>query len=151
MTELHKRRSVLLALLSESSSEIHGRTRLQKLVFLTTEDKLSDTAFSPYKFKKYHYGPFCKQIFDDIQALEDRGLVTISKTRTLGRTAKYGYQLTPAGDEIATLASDHDSLKNIFTAAQTIAETYNRMSIRDILQYVYTEYAKYIENSIYRL
>jgi len=86
--KIDNRKDVLLLLLlspgrSETKNEtISGRTRFMKLVYLFYKELISKLPSfedigtnSQHEFKPYHFGPFSKDIFDDIQFLENADLV----------------------------------------------------------------------------
>lgn len=78
---------LLLLLLSAGKSKlinepIAGRTRLMKLVYLFYKELGSNfpsfgaiTEDKQHKFKAHHFGPFSKDVFDDIQFLENANLI----------------------------------------------------------------------------
>jgi len=85
---IDNRKDIILLLLfspgksQEKNEPVSGRTRLMKLVFLFKKELMSHLpsfkdidAQRQHDFKAYHFGPFSKDVFDDIQFLENVGLV----------------------------------------------------------------------------
>ncbi len=85
---IDNRKDIILLLLfspgkaQENNEPVSGRTRLMKLVFLFNKElksKLSSlkdiSADREHIFKAFHFGPFSKEVFDDIQFLENVGLI----------------------------------------------------------------------------
>lgn len=86
---IDNRKDVLLLLLlspgqsQEKNEPISGRTRYMKLVYLFYKELVRDlSSFNAvneekrHSFKPYHFGPFSKDVFDDIQFLENADLIT---------------------------------------------------------------------------
>lgn len=87
MAERLARKDLLLLLLYSPGSSgdiaepIVGRTRLMKLLFLLQAEAPVDKligAKRAYRFQAYHYGPFTKDVYDDLEFLENVGLITVS-------------------------------------------------------------------------
>lgn len=78
---------LLLLLLSPGQSQLKnepilGRTRLMKLVYLFYKELASDlpsfetiSGDKQHEFRPYHFGPFSKDVFDDIQFLWNANLI----------------------------------------------------------------------------
>ena len=89
MSDKFNRKDLLLLLLfsqgqsEEEAEPIEGRTRLMKLLFLLQfqkefpVDKILES-HSKYEFQAYHYGPFTKDVFNDLEFLENVGLIDVN-------------------------------------------------------------------------
>ncbi len=84
MGKIDNRKDILLLLLyapgatGDDAEPIDGRTRLMKLLYilhrqLELEHRLGIE--KPYSFEAYHYGPFSKDLYDDLEFLANVGLV----------------------------------------------------------------------------
>jgi len=148
--ELSIRQVVPLALLYESDGyRIEGRTRFQKLVFLTKE-AVTREGIDLYDFIKYDYGPFSKELLDDLEWLEEKGLVEIKKRPTFGGNTRYDHELTGNGAAIFEgLKDSDDTVERVAEVAAEIENEYNGWSIRRLLDYIYSEFPEYQENSVY--
>ena len=110
---------------------IPSRTHLQKEMFLL----LKETVFQKedwYKFVPHYYGPFSRELDNDLNELVASGLVNEST----------GFALTPEGFK------DADALWNTLdqshkTALSSIKERYNRLTSEKLLDYVYGKYKRY--------
>jgi uncharacterized protein YwgA len=84
MPGIDNRKDILILLLAMPGrtgspyEPIAGRTRLMKLLFLLDKDQeirkhipIADY----YSFEPYHYGPFSKDVFDDLDFLRNVGIV----------------------------------------------------------------------------
>ncbi len=86
MADKFNRKDLLLLFLlspgptKEEAEPITGRTRLMKLLYLLQQEtptvKLLELK-NPYDFKPYHYGPFAKDVYDDLEFLENVGLIEV--------------------------------------------------------------------------
>jgi len=148
--ELSIRQVVPLALLYKSDGyRLEGRTRFQKLAFLVKEEITRD-GIDLYKFIKYDYGPFSKELLDDLEWLEEQGLVEIEKRPTFGGKTRYDHELTDKGVAIFEGLRDSDSdVEKVAEVAEEIVDDYSGLSIRKLLDYIYAEFPEYQENSVY--
>jgi uncharacterized protein len=75
---------LLLMRLIQLSGGVKGKTRLQKLVFETEARtrKLGNTNTFNYRFIRWHYGPYAKEIVEDIEFLLKQGLVDEQSNHT---------------------------------------------------------------------
>jgi len=65
----------------ENNEPISGRTRLMKLIYLLDKVKKIPKALGVryyYGFEAYDYGPFSKDVYDDIEFLSNVGLINIT-------------------------------------------------------------------------
>lgn len=147
---LNVRDFIPLSLLHASSDySIEGRTRFQKLVFIV-QQRLEDSSINRYDFIKYDYGPFAKEILDDLERLERAGLVEIDEQRTFGGNKRYDHSLTSEGIETVEQAIEQDEqISYIYDVSYSVVNDFNDMSIRQLLEDIYDKYPEYKENSVY--
>lgn len=133
--------------LSESGS-IEGITRFQKLVFLAQKEVLGT---EEYPFEPGSYGPFSKELYDDIDQLEQRGflrLTTRPSARPGGRDEQI-YTLADKGRRAIRNAMRNDpalaDLEN--DEMEQLVRKYNQANLWDLLDHVYAEYPKMAKNS----
>jgi uncharacterized protein YwgA len=149
-----------LALLYEAGGKIEGRTRFQKLAFLA-DQQLDDYHIDPYEFIAYDYGPFDRDLFENLEWLEKEGLVESSESRTFGGDKRYDYRLTRKGKRrfeqnvptsedqtLDDLSESQRKLKRIYDVAKEVVEEYNGIPISNLLRRVYDEYPEFAENSV---
>jgi uncharacterized protein YwgA len=142
-----------LSLLYEADrNRIHGRTRLQKLVFLA-QKRMEREGVQPYEYIAYDYGPFSKELLDALEKYERKALIKIEVTQTYDGTDKYIYSLTPKGVKKfkANLDEGPDSevLETIRQVSSEVIRHFNKMPISELIEYVYDNYPGYAKNSIY--
>jgi len=165
------KRVLPLALLYAAGGHIKGRTRFQKLAFLS-DQQLQDYDIDPYDFVPYDYGPFDDSLYDNLEFLEKEGLVESKEKPTYGGDTRYDYRLTEQGkgtfednmpadqeeewafeslstSEKTALPEGERKLYQIYEVAEQVVEKYNDYPISNLIDIVYDEYPEYAKNSIY--
>ncbi|MGQ4555947.1 hypothetical protein [Halobellus sp. GM3] len=151
--ELSLRQVLPLALLyAADERKIKGKTRFTKLAFLAEEELASrDVDIEQeitYEFYPYDYGPFSKQLLNDLEMFDQKGVINISEKETY-RSTRYDYELHPAAVEAFENVKDSNEVKPIFQVAKQVVEEFGSIGIRSLLDYVYEEHPKYQKNSVY--
>lgn len=142
--DLEKREVLLLSFLKNCDSKV-SKTKLQKLVFLA-QDEGNIGEF--YNFKKYDYGPYSKEIIKDIEKLEDKDIVSISKSKTFGGNIREKYSIKNRGDRILRNLEEDGKCETIINISDTTYEKYGKLSLREIINSIYDKHPEYAE-SIY--
>lgn len=149
---------------SEASKGINGITRLQKLLFLLEkESKLSKTE-GGYKFEAYKAGPYSPMLYDDLEFLENLGLLEseVAGTATEEEAADMDFTfeelidddesktpdvydekrftLTSSGKEKVEQLLQNQEYTPIVEGIRKIKSKYGNYSLNDLLYYVYTKY-----------
>lgn len=133
----------ILILLHASGGGIRGRLRLQKLMFLLKHGYKLEV---PYDFIPYAYGPYCADIFEDLADLRDGGFVEVrgqgAEPHELARDPKtMSFFLTDRGKERA-----RELYRELPSEAKgaliALNSRFNRMSLGDLIKYVYEHYPK---------
>src|SRR5438552_3448763 len=94
-----KNSELLLLLLARSpEGKIEGRTRLEKVVYLLKQ--LGRVNFT-YEFVPYHYGPYCRELVEDLDQLKEIGLVDERMNTDDYGVLRYDYRLTGEGEQLA--------------------------------------------------
>jgi type I restriction enzyme S subunit len=139
-------RLLLLALLVEKARRA-GRaaaevlvTALMKYAFLLQmEGSASRRRF--YHFVPYHYGPFAKELYTDLEALQKEGLVRVDHDTEEDKTRIKVIDPAKAEEALSALPDD---LKE---DAATIVETYGDLDHSALLEAVYEKYPAYARKS----
>jgi uncharacterized protein len=165
---------VLIALLyapgtsGKINEPIKGITRLQKLLFLLwKEGRFHETLKDLYNFKAYDFGPCMDDLYDDLEFVQEMGLVRVEEVpsgneyeggdedaflrdfgfKLIKRETRRDFQLTDAGCQAgkdlfdALSADDQDRLR-------TIKRKYNDMPFWSLLRYVYKKYPTFAKKSV---
>lgn len=141
-----------LSLLYEANNhQVQGRTRMQKLVFLT-QQRLTDEGLEPYRYIAYDYGPFSKDLLDALEEYDEKDLIERRTERTWDGSKKYIYQLTRKGkrnfEKNLRESEDAEEIEKIRATSGDVIGKFNKMSISKLLDYVYDAYPAYAEKSV---
>lgn len=135
-----------LAILRAAPDEtVEGITRFQKLVFLAQNEHEGAT---PYDFEPADYGPFSRELYDDLDLLDARGFVDCRVEETKLGNEKQVYELTDKGRRAVERAREEGEGFPIDDdgITETLSE-YGDMSLWELLEYVYDEYPSLARNS----
>ena len=141
-----RRKDVLLVLLSTRNGKAFSPVQIQKALFLLTEKVPEIFGTNPkYKFKPYDYGPFSKEIYDDLDGLSTEGLITISrqpgkhwKTFTIAENGR-----PQAETLMQSLSERHHNY------ISEVAKFVSKHSFTDLVSAIYREYPEMRANSIF--
>ncbi len=139
-------RLLVLALLVEKAKRARQGaaevlvTALMKYAFLLQMEG-SATRRRLYHFVPYHYGPFAKELYTDLEALQGEGLVRVENDDEEDKTRITLVDPSKAEEALAALPDD---LKE---DAATIVETYGNLDHNTLLMSVYEKYPAYARKS----
>lgn len=144
MEELTNREWTLLAIALAEGKPL-SPVQLQKSVFLFGKQMPEVVSEDFYDFAPYNYGPFCSDVYADVEVLAQEGLATI--ITPVNR--KYSeYCATPEGiskgRELVELLPGQ-----AVGRAQTIVDWVRKQSFKSLVSAVYEEYPDYKVNSIF--
>jgi uncharacterized protein YwgA len=150
---MHRKILPLALMYAEDGEIIEGRTRLQKMVFLL-EKELEELEKSPidssdYDFIPYDYGPFSKKLYDDLDYLSKKGLIDDIEEEMDDGQVKYNYKITSKGEEFVESQLNSSDSELIRKLAEQMKRNYNSRPISSLIDYVYSEYPEYAENSVW--
>lgn len=150
---MHRKLLPLALMYAGDGEPIEGRTRLQKLVFLM-QKRLEEAGEDPlqtddYEFIPYDYGPFSKELYDDIDKTIARGMVE-GREEDLGEDkVKYDYEIQEDGEQWVRDQLAKEEAQRVLRLAEEIKDEYGDVYLSDLIDEVYSRYPKYAENSIY--
>ena len=88
-------------LLTGTMGEVHGRTRLQKLVFLVQDyASTQNTRSSNFAFELYRYGPYSRELSTQLNDLVSKRYLRMDPEPTVSGHARYCYSLTNEGETL---------------------------------------------------
>jgi type I restriction enzyme S subunit len=146
--ELHEGlpRLLLLALIRERAARAEKAaqaavlvTALMKYAFLLQMEGNGRRRF--YHFVPYHYGPFAKELYADLERLQADGLVTVDNDTDEDKTR---ITLADAAHADAALADLPDVLKE---DVASILDAYGDLDHKALLKTVYDKYPAYAKKS----
>jgi len=144
------RMDMLLLLLFADGAEgminepIEGKTRLQKELFLSQKMLRDHKISRPYSFRPYHYGPYCKDIYSDIEWLKNEGIIKEeSKSDAVGGILRV-FSLTPRGiEEVQKMLRDQ-LVDRQYKIIREVKKKFNSMSVVGLVEFTHREYSEYI-------
>lgn len=144
LPELSERQKALLAVISYQGS-LYDKplsvTVAMKDMFLLQEEKRIELG---YGFVPYKYGPFSKEVYEDIERLEDELLIT----RTKSRRSVERQEITiddESGDDVKAIITTIPEETRVII--KSLVEEYGSMRFEQLLDYVYNKYPHYAVNS----
>lgn len=140
---------ILLLLNSMPNKVIEGRTRLEKLVFVTQKKLIEDMNWgvtnNVYNFRAFNYGPFTEEVLDDIASLEILKLVKVEKENLSNPT----YSITEKGEQVVkNIISGKKIPVNIVNEIKKIASGFGKLPLNKLIELVYKEYPDYTGKSL---
>lgn len=90
-------RKALILLVLQAAGKLTGRTKLQKILYLSNLCKWN--VIPDYKY--HNYGPFSEMVNMEIENMQNNGWVNESPFTTTNGNTSYSYRLSRAGNEIA--------------------------------------------------
>jgi len=161
------RKGMLLVLIGANETPVEGTTRLQKYCFLSEREEGVEIDDQGFDFIKYHFGPYSPRLYDDLETLENYGLIeTVSTSRRadavealeekeftaeflLGREDQAEaratlqervYRLTDKGKEFVRKLESQGKCTEEITKIRRVKSRFSNYSLRDLIRYVYQRY-----------
>jgi len=136
----------ILAVLAASPDSQYTPVQLQKIFFLLDRNLDKQVKYSPkFNFIPYHYGPFDKGVYEELDGLEISELVEVKYS---GFNNLKNYHLTKEGQILG-----HNELEKIDTKyvdyIKRISDFVRKLSFEQLIQAIYKEYPDMKANSIF--
>lgn len=149
MPPLRKQRQKWILSVLSTLGIVKGRTKFIKLLFLL-KFKFGLQGRIPFKFRPWIYGPYSKDIIDDLKDLQKDGWISekaesYRKSEFREETLRFSYALTPSGARLARelLAQmPYETVEKLRSL-----RPFNALSLNKLLEYVYYNYPNFITNS----
>lgn len=151
------------------TSGISGITRLQKLLYLLQEEGRVTPSGDGFEFEAYKAGPYSAKLYDDLEFLENLGLVQseitaeatapeaseidklnfdelmgtgdgLDDSATSDSYEERRYTLTDLGVERVQNMLRHPEMAPVVDGIRKIKSRFGNYSLNDLLYYVYTKY-----------
>ena len=141
----HRQELVLATLASRPGVEF-APVQVQKLFFLIDENIAEDIGGKQFAFEPYDYGPFDKNVYLELEQLEQAGLAQIAQHGPASGGRRY--ELTPEGQNTGAAC-----LRGLSPRAQRFiaraAEWVCKLSFAQLVGSIYKAYPHMRENSIF--
>jgi len=140
------RKELVLASMATCCGHTYTPVQLQKLLFLLDKRVPKETGGPHFDFQPYHYGPFDKDVYNELNTLENEGLVEIindselevRKYRLLPNGAKFGEEalgkLDKATGEYVHKLSDFVRTASFPQLVSAIYEAYPEMRVNSVFK-----------------
>ena len=137
-----KRSDILLAIVAAAKDKALTRVHVQKVAFLVSEEFKGRLPEDFYTFDKHNYGPFCIDIYNDIEVLHYWGWIQIVR----GAQPRHDSYSISASIEPAAIQIDDDIQQFISKTVEWVSD----MSFGEIVRAIYWLFPEYRENSIFK-
>jgi hypothetical protein len=138
------RRELILAGLAAAHGGGYTSVQVQKLFFLLDRNIPKHTGGPHFNFAPYNYGPFDKELYVELEALEADGLVAITPEHSWSV-----FSLTERG-----LAEGSKALNTLPTPVrqymEQISDFVRSLSFPQLVSAIYKAYPEMRENSVFK-
>ena len=145
-TCLTPRQKFMLAALSADPGGSFAPVQLQKLFFLLDENLPDEDNGKRFSFEPYDFGPFDKEVYGELEAMEKQGLIEIVADGT--KAHRRLYLLTAKGMRSGRrhLGEYEDAATDYMTR---LADWVRSVSFADLVGTIYREFPHMKERSIF--
>jgi len=177
------RRLILLELLAapglsrDLAEPVTGTTRLQKFLFLLEKERGIAPAEDGFEFFAFKFGPCSTRVYDDLEMLENLGLIETasaahlpeeeeaeqelsfeylmgdSEGEPLSRqeVMEKRYRITPEGlkllEKLERQIDDEEGVHRVRKETADLKRTFGTYTLRELIRYVYVKYPDYTTES----
>lgn len=139
------RKELILASMATCCGHTYTPVQLQKLLFLLDMRAATELAGPHFNFKPYHYGPFDKAVYDELDILEHEGQVEVIREPHL-KLRKYRLQTSGALIGSQLLEKLDPKTKEF---VQKISEFVRNATFPQLVSAVYQAYPEMRANSVF--
>ena len=139
------RKEIILASMATCCGHTYTPVQLQKLLFLLDKRVTAEISGPLFDFKPYHYGPFDKAVYDELDVLEKEGMVEIIREPNLNLRK---YRLRTDGETIGLQSLEKLDPK-IKEYVQKLSDFVRNASFPQLISAIYQAYPEMAENSIF--
>ena len=134
-----------LLAIAEARGEPLTPVQLQKSLFLLGRERKKSVGRGFYKFSAYNYGPFCKVVYEDAEALAEDGLVRID---LVGGHGWSEYSATTPGLARAKKLRKEAPNDAVLYLRRVVAWARN-LTFDQLVKAIYDRYPEQQENSVF--
>ncbi len=135
----------LIFLIFHNISKIHGRTYLQKLIFIIQ----NELKISKFNYDAYFYGPYSKELNDEMAELVKSGLLKETIQTMKDGTEYYSYSLTPQGEKYYMEQIEKNIDAKLKEKIEEICNRFRSFTPTQLLKFVYQLYPKSASKSVF--
>ena len=138
-------KDLILLTMSASDGPPFTPVQVQKMFFLLDENISTYIGGRHFNFQPYHYGPFDKKVYLEIEALSEDHLIEVA---TLDGRRLKTYRLTEEGKEVGKKALK-ELPENIQQYIQDVVNFIRPLSFTELVSAIYQAYPHMRENSVF--
>lgn len=138
-----RRADLLLKIIAAAEGEYVTPVQMQKVAFLVMMQFKEQLPEDYYSFQKYAYGPFCVDIYHDAEALQRKGLISISINQR-GRWKQYAATVAGIKEILEKIPDD------IAVFIEDTVDWARPLSFQELVRAIYQQYPAYRENSVFQ-
>ena len=142
MNRVQDRKDILLQIIVAAEGDPVSPVQLQKVAFLVAQECQDYVPTDYYEFVPYDYGPFCSEIYQDVEELERLGYVSIAPNLQ-GTRKEYRATLRSRGADLSCIPAALSDYINV------AVEWAMGLSFRDLVSAIYQHYPSFRVNSIF--
>lgn len=142
---MNTRDSFVLASMSPAGTGPFSPVQVQKLFFLLDKNVAEQTGGRHFDFEPYDYGPFDKDVYLELETLEEKGLVEILKTYSHGSRI---YKLTDEGLKVGS-ENFNEFSKPVQQYICAVVEFVHSLSFAQLVSAIYEAYPEMRVNSVF--
>lgn len=139
------RKELVLASMATCGGHTYTPVQLQKLLFLLDKRAAAELSGPHFNFKPYHYGPFDKAVYDELDVLEQHGLVEVIREPHL-KLRKY--RLRPEGEKVGVQSLEKLDVKTK-DYVQKLSDFVRTTSFPQLVSAIYQAYPDMRVNSVF--
>ncbi len=141
-----ERRDFVLASMSPAGQRSFSPVQIQKLFFLLDKHIAEPTGGPHFQFVPYDYGPFDKDVYLELDRLDQEGLVEVLVPNSY-RSREY--RLTDRGHECGAGALENLP-QEVRNYVGEVVNWVRSLSFAELVSAIYTAYPEMRENSVFR-
>lgn len=139
------RHEVISAAMATNGAYTYTPVQLQKLLFLIDQRLAPELGGPHFDFKPYHYGPFDKAVYAELDSMEQKGLVEILREPHL-KLRKF--RLTAIGENFGRGVLDSADPKAVEYVSK-LADFVRTASFPSLVSAIYQAYPEMRVNSVF--
>lgn len=124
--------------MDEMNEPIRGRTKLQKIVFLLNS---RFGKFSDYAFSIHYYGPFSRDLAEELEYLRMQGWIE-EKPIDLGDLTRFNIEVTDKGKRLLRSKVRIDRPTSMMRSMVNMARRLNHSSLEHVIDRAYAAAAR---------
>lgn len=139
------RHEIISAAMATNGAYTYTPVQLQKLLFLLDRRLAPELGGPHFDFKPYHYGPFDKAVYAELESMEQQGLVEIIREPHLKLRR---FRLSADGENLGQRALAGTDPKTVEYISK-LADFVRTASFPSLVSSIYQAYPEMRENSVF--